>query len=802
MATKSVIEIDLQGAEAFEKFSALYKKFEGMLKQAPDAWKKVGAEISGATTKLDDTVEGVEAAGAAVDETTAKVEGLGQAVDGAAEKIKNVQGAAAGVDKSMGGVRETSTRVGLTFDQMVRALLVQSTLSRQIADDQRKADKDARDAGRVARDKDRVTQNSARSWRDMARSTRSVASHVKDATMQLLRWASITGVISGLLGAGGLFGISRLAQSAAGQRRSAQGLGVSPGEQNAFRVNYGRIVDPDSFLGSVADSLTDATKRTALRGAGLSESDIQGKSTAQVGVRLLEEIKKIADQTPREIMEQVLNARGLNQFIDLDTFRRLQALPPGELGTIAGRFGQDQGRMDLTQGQQLAWQNLHVQLQRAADIIEKSFITALSPLAPKIEELSKSFTGMVETLLKSKTIEGWIDSLGRGLRSLDETLSKPGFQADMEAFVKRVGEVVAGLGRMAAWLASWFPEAAPPGTAGTDPARSGSAFSPEMAETIEKAQQARDERARQDALKNATPDNPTGLSWWQRNAPRILGGVPHADPWALPGTPGSALPGPRSGGGGSVPNGRTPIAPAPVPSNRPVQQSSQLETDRTTAAWDFFISKGWSPAQTAGILANIKNESDFEPTRVNQVGGDQGLAQWRGGRVKTYIAQYGHEPQKGSFQEQLEFIQWELSHPSGGEMNAGNTLRKLGTSYEAGAQVARDYERPDPNRIGIIMDQRGRLGQRYEYQFRDRRPLAPTSSGTPTSSLHPSDLGLSMAAMIDSYKARAMGGPTAAPALQMAAMPMNNGRSGQAVNINIYNNTGGNAIVSASQIAT
>src|SRR6266403_589879 len=75
----------------------------------------------------------------------------------------------------------------------------------------------------------------------MAQSTKSIAGHLKNATMQLLKWASLTTLFSGLIGGGGLFGIARLAQSASNSRRESQGLGITPGEHEAAKVNYQKL---------------------------------------------------------------------------------------------------------------------------------------------------------------------------------------------------------------------------------------------------------------------------------------------------------------------------------------------------------------------------------------------------------------------------------------------------------------------------------------------------------------------------------------------------------------------------------
>lgn len=60
--------------------------------------------------------------------------------------------------------------------------------------------------------------------------------------------------------------------------------------------------------------------------------------------------------------------------------------------------------------------------------------------------------------------------------------------------------------------------------------------------------------------------------------------------------------------------------------------------DNREKAWWFFIGKGLTPVQAAGILGNFQRESNFDPSVVNSIGA-YGLAQWLGGR-KDNLAAY------------------------------------------------------------------------------------------------------------------------------------------------------------------
>src|SRR5882724_3494800 len=73
-------------------------------------------------------------------------------------------------------------------------------------------------------------------WEKIGKSVRGTASSILGATRWLVSWTGILGGIGGLLGAGGLWGIDRMARTASDSRRSSMGVGMSIGEQRAFQI--------------------------------------------------------------------------------------------------------------------------------------------------------------------------------------------------------------------------------------------------------------------------------------------------------------------------------------------------------------------------------------------------------------------------------------------------------------------------------------------------------------------------------------------------------------------------------------
>src|ERR1700678_1419005 len=65
-----------------------------------------------------------------------------------------------------------------------------------------------------------------RLWTSIGKNAKSFAGSIVDATKSLISWTGILGAVSGLLGAGGLFGIDRMAASVGRERVEAGGLNL------------------------------------------------------------------------------------------------------------------------------------------------------------------------------------------------------------------------------------------------------------------------------------------------------------------------------------------------------------------------------------------------------------------------------------------------------------------------------------------------------------------------------------------------------------------------------------------------
>lgn len=120
--------------------------------------------------------------------------------------------------------------------------------------------------------------------------------------------------------------------------------------------------------------------------------------------------------------------------------------------------------------------------------------------------------------------------------------------------------------------------------------------------------------------------------------------------------------------------------------------SSGGDKGKTAQAMKYFISQGWTKQQAAGLTANLQKESQFDHTAVGDSGKAYGVAQWHPDRQANFKARYGKSIKQASYQEQLAFVNHELTN--GTESGAGKRLRQAKTAAQAGAIVSEYYERP------------------------------------------------------------------------------------------------------------
>lgn len=146
--------------------------------------------------------------------------------------------------------------------------------------------------------------------------------------------------------------------------------------------------------------------------------------------------------------------------------------------------------------------------------------------------------------------------------------------------------------------------------------------------------------------------------------------------------------------GGLAPNGS-----GTVPYNGNGSSVAMKPSKARSQAMQYFMSEkggGWTKEQAAGIVSNLEAESKFKTNSIGDKGQAYGIAQWHPDRQRMFAKRFGKDIRQASFEEQLEFVNYELQT---NEKAAGDKLRNAKTPEEAGAIVSRHYERPDKKDI-------------------------------------------------------------------------------------------------------
>ena len=122
------------------------------------------------------------------------------------------------------------------------------------------------------------------------------------------------------------------------------------------------------------------------------------------------------------------------------------------------------------------------------------------------------------------------------------------------------------------------------------------------------------------------------------------------------------------------------LAACSAPSEGPTGSSDQALNTNDQAAFDYFVGKGLTNFQAAGIVGNLDQESNVNPNAIQQGGPCRGIAQWSaGGRLDTdsgdNAVAYASKENLSvwSLQLQLDFIWYALTTSSAYGLASLNT---------------------------------------------------------------------------------------------------------------------------------
>ena len=633
---RAVIDVDVND-ETLKAFQARFEALKAGIAELPGMWGEVNEAVQ-------EGAEGIGSATGDIRTQTAAIKAHAEALDRIAQSRASAsrRGAPSGPTGPL-GTAAGGAAVGSA-----------ETAAFLLADKKRIAEEDAK-ANRAQADADKKSAKAMddrkKASAQLVKDTKAIAKGVADTTLNLLKWGTL-GIGAGLLGGGGLlWGLDRMAGNIGDYRRQAQGLNVSTGDLRAFGLTFQRLVDPQQFLGGVNEAMHNITSpgRIGLLSAGVTPGN---RDTAAVAGELLDRIRAIAQQTPDQLMGSTLQARHLDQFVDLQTFERLKTIRNDEYDQIKKQYAANQQAMKLQDDASKAWQDMAVTLKTAGQKIEIVVAEKFAKLAPQIEGLSNAVVDTVKSLLNGIDDKD-IDAMGQGIKNVGAWLQniKPEdfkkFWNEIDHAAMAVGAFGDKLYALAKWL-HWVPDDTPSNLPNG--------------------------KANPDVVTNpaSTTRQPDGTYAVKPDFEALRFGL-----------------------------------------FRPQAMAAQ---DRAVGLEKYFMSSGWSKSQSAGIAANIMSEDaslnpfakgDFDRDRVDPSTGKFhkgtntftafGIGQWHEDRQKEYAKHYGHTMQSvtnkdQALKEQLDFINYELKE--GLKKSVGDHLKAIRDAVEAGSYVSRAYESP------------------------------------------------------------------------------------------------------------
>jgi len=139
----------------------------------------------------------------------------------------------------------------------------------------------------------------------------------------------------------------------------------------------------------------------------------------------------------------------------------------------------------------------------------------------------------------------------------------------------------------------------------------------------------------------------------------------------------------------------------PEDEDLPPEQSEAALSNNQRTAFNYFVSKGFTDIQAAGIVGNLMQESSVRPTAVQPGGPGRGIAQWSvGGRFNSgssSLTAYANRTggNKWALNTQLDFIMWELDNvPAYGlsQLRAATTLNQAVYVFQARYEICGQCE--------------------------------------------------------------------------------------------------------------
>jgi hypothetical protein len=274
-------------------------------------------------------------------------------------------------------------------------------------------------------------------WTATYRYGRLWSGEIKNATLQLGKWAGLTTVFSSLLSAGGLYGIQHMATSVSTRRTSALGLGTTIGAQSAFLTNFGRLGNAEGILRGTSQALNDPRSQV-FRTLGVS-GKVAGMDAPHAFAAILPDIEKLLKRTPENQLSAVIEGYGLGELgIGLEQGRFIKRASHAELEKMREGFSAHESQMGIESVRK--WTEFETALDKASAIVGRAFKVNIVKLTEPLGRVADEFSTLLPILLrKGGLLNKLIDSFGKEIDTFAKWI---GNDHAIDAFGKQVDQTM------------------------------------------------------------------------------------------------------------------------------------------------------------------------------------------------------------------------------------------------------------------------------------------------------------------------------------------------------------------------
>lgn len=333
-----------------------------------------------------------------------------------------------GINEGMGSLALAGAAIAAEIAHQAEETRKLASEEKRREDAQKKAAKEKADLDKEEANRDKEAAARRKHAIDQVKEySRSLA----EAAVNLGKWAIIGEGASLAAGALTFWGLDRLVAGVGEQRRSAQGLGVSMGQQQGSNLFMQRYFDVNSVLENVANAQATPSSWGLFRMMGV---DPNGKDPNQLMNEMAVSARRmfIADRGNLGLAQ----AQGLTQIFNPDDLRRLAAEKPELLKqsiAASNKYAADDGLRDEV-GRK--WQDFMINLDHAGLKIKNALIDKLTVLENNgdLDKIIEKFGQLAVSVLDRIDFK----KLGDGLDTFTKYVTSQPFQDGFKTFTDDV----------------------------------------------------------------------------------------------------------------------------------------------------------------------------------------------------------------------------------------------------------------------------------------------------------------------------------------------------------------------------